>query len=143
MTTETLGQKQERFALAFAQWVVQVYAMGYRLRLGEAYRSDEQAEINAIGAAGRASLTNLIRLAFPALAVKISNNAGSGIRGSLHEVKLAADVNLFHEGKWISDGDSPHWRKVGELWESMGVDHRWGGRFRDANHISIEHEGRK
>jgi hypothetical protein len=140
---ETLGQKQERFAIAFARWLVSIYELGYKVRLGEVLRSDEQAEINALGAAGRRTLVAFIKDVWPQLALKISNNAGSGIRNSLHELKLAADVNLFYDGKWISDGGSPHWKKVGELWESMGPDHCWGGRFGDANHISITHEGKK
>jgi hypothetical protein len=141
---ETLGQKQERFCLAVAKLIVATFeTLGYKLRLGEGLRSDEQAEINAIGAEGRAQLSQELMTHWPVLAAKIANNTGSGIRNSLHEVKLAQDLNLFVDGKWISNGESPHWLKVGELWESMGADHRWGGRFKDANHVSIEHEGRK
>lgn len=141
--SETLGQKQERFALAAARWLIAVNEMGYRTRLGEALRSDEQAEINAMGKEGRAILVKFLKDVFPVLAKKIENNTGSGIRRTLHEDKLALDVNLFKDGQWISDGSSPDWRIVGELWEQMGEDHRWGGRWGDANHISITHEGRK
>jgi hypothetical protein len=141
--SESLGQKQERFALAFANWIVAVAALGYSIRLGEVLRSDEQAEINAIGNDGRKKLSAELMVHWPELAKRIANNAGSGIRNSLHEIKLAADVNLFYQGQWISDGNSEHWKKCGELWESMGTDHRWGGRFGDGNHVSIEHEGRK
>lgn len=140
---ETLGQKQERFALAVAQWVVAIYALGYRVRLGEVLRSDEQAEINALGTNGREKLAALIEGAFPALAAKVRNNTGSGIRNSLHEFKLALDANLFYAGQWISDGASPHWVKVGEMWEAAGADHYWGGRFGDGNHISIGYMGKK
>jgi hypothetical protein len=143
MAKETLGQKQERFAVQFARWILTVNDMGYRTRIGEVQRSDEQAEINAMGAAGRNALCDLIKARWPLLANKIGNNAGSGIRNSLHELRLAADVHLFYDGQYVTDGNSVHWRKVGELWEAMGSDHRWGGRFNDANHISIEHEGKK
>ncbi|MCC7462082.1 MAG: M15 family metallopeptidase [Gammaproteobacteria bacterium] len=138
---ETLGAKQRRFSLLVAQWIVAVNKMGYAVTFGEAYRSDEQAEINAMGATGRADLVRLLMPHWPELARRIANNVGSGIRNSLHESRLAVDVNLFYGGTWISDGASPHWERAGKLWESMGG--TWGGRFRDANHLSLEHEGRR
>lgn len=143
MATETLGQKQERFALALANWIVHINALGYKVRMGEVLRSDEQAEINAIGGSQRSILADEIQDRWPDLAAKIRNNTGSGIRNSLHEYKLAADVNLFYQGQWISDGKSPHWEKVGLIWEGYGPDYCWGGRFNDANHVSIAHDGKK
>lgn len=141
---ETLGQLRDRFTLSAARWVIRVNEeFGYTLRICEALRSDEQAEINAMGAAGRAELVAYLQPHFPVLAGKIKNNAGSGIRNSLHELGLAGDYQLFVGGRWISDGTVPEWRKVGELWESMGEDHAWGGRFGDSNHISIAFGGRK
>jgi hypothetical protein len=141
--SETLGQKQERFAHALALWIIRVAELGYSVRMGECLRSDEQAEINAMGSAGREILCRAIEASWPALAAKIRNNAGSGIRNSLHELKLAADINLFKGGVFISDGKSPDWVRCGELWESMGPDHCWGGRFGDGNHLSIAHDGKK
>lgn len=140
---ETLGAKQRRFAALFAQWVIAISKLGYGVTLGEAFRSDEQAEIHAMGEAGRATLVAYLMPHFPELARRIQNNTGSGIRNSLHEIRLAVDVNLFYGGTWISDGGSPHWERVGKLWESMGGS--WGGRFAtgDANHLSLEHEGRR
>jgi hypothetical protein len=141
--SETLGQKQRRFALLLAQWLVAVSKLGYAVTFGEACRSDEQAEINALGDVGRHRLVEYLMPHFPELARRIANNTGSGIRNSLHECRLAVDVNLFYGGGWVSDGASPHWERVGTLWESMGG--TWGGRFptRDANHLSLEHEGRR
>lgn len=140
---ETLGQKQERFSKAFALWTLEMVRRGYGVRMGEALRSDEQAEINALGPEGRKYLVAILMPHFPELARRIANNTGSGIRNSLHEIKLAADPQLFYQGQWISDGASEHWLRAGMLWESMGADHCWGGRFGDANHLSISHEGRK
>lgn len=141
--SETLGAKQRRFALAVGKWLLAVNARGYEVTFGESYRSDEQAEINALGTAGRARLVEYLMPHFPELARRIANNTGSGIRNTLHESRLAVDFNLFHRGAWISDGASPHWRVVGELWEALCSGHRWGGRFGDANHLSIEHDGRR
>ena len=63
---------------------------------------------------------------------------------SLHGYRLAADLNLFIGGKWISDGRHPDWQELGAFWESLDPLCRWGGRFKknDANHFSLTHEGR-
>lgn len=58
---------------------------------------------------------------------------------SLHYSRLAIDLNLFKDGKWL-DKTEDH-KPLGEYWEGMGGS--WGGRFRDGNHYSLEHDGRK
>lgn len=142
---ESLGQKQQRFALSYAKFVIRAHLEnpGLSMRDGEARRSDEQAEINAMGAEGRAELVGFLMPHYPELARRIANNTGSGIRNSVHEISLARDQNVFMNGAWCPLGTEPIWEKLGVLWESMGPDHRWGGRFKDYNHFSFEHEGRK
>lgn len=61
--------------------------------------------------------------------------------GSLHHIGLAADLNLYLNGKWL-DKTEQH-EKSGKVWESRHELCRWGGRFNDGNHYSLEHEGRK
>lgn len=137
---ETLRQKQSRFVKMFAELVSWAYFMGYEMTFGEAKRSDEQAEINAMGSSGRANLAALLRMdGYHVLADKIANNTGSGIRGSLHEIGLAVDMNLFRDGKFLSSTEDH--RPIGEKWKSMGG--TWGGDFNDGNHYSLAHEGRK
>lgn len=141
---ETLGQKRDRFTFELALWIVAVNQIpGYKLRLCEVLRSDEQAEINAMGAQGRAAFATFIMSRYPHLAAKIKNNTGSGIRTSVHTEGVGADAQLFVHGVWITDSKSQHWARVGEMWEQRGSDHRWGGRWGDGNHVSFEHEGRK
>jgi len=67
-----------------------------------------------------------------------------GFPNSNHTRKLAADINLFRDGKYLSD-TLDHLR-LGEFWESLtgeydGVEivFAWGGRFKDGNHYSIQH----
>lgn len=62
---------------------------------------------------------------------------------SCHKVRLASDFNAFVDGKYISDGT--HWAyiKLGEYWETLHPDARWGGRFGDGNHFSFEYQGVK
>ena len=142
-STETLREKRCRFTRALSKLEAFVRASGMECCYEEVKRSDEQACINALGPMGRSRLcAHLDREPeFATLALAIRNNVGSGIRGSLHELGLAADVNLYRNGKWLSSTEDH--RAVGEYWESLGPDHRWGGRFGDGNHYSIEHGGRK
>jgi hypothetical protein len=139
---ETLREKQSRFARQLPRLIDYAGSLGYDVTLGEVYRSDEQAEIHAIGAAGREQVAQLIERQFPLLAKKIRNNTGNGIRNSLHTKRLAIDLQLFDTaGRWITE-EYPY-SLIGEFWESLGKDYRWGGRFGDTPHFSIEHEGVK
>lgn len=54
--------------------------------------------------------------------------------GSFHYMRLAIDLNLFKDGKYLTK-TSDH-QKLGEFWESIGG--TWGGRFKhpDGNHYS-------
>lgn len=60
-------------------------------------------------------------------------------RRSLHYQRLAIDLNLFKDGKYLRKTEDH--RELGEYWESIGG--AWGGRFQDGNHYSLEHMGRK
>lgn len=143
--TLTLGQKQRLFCSLIAELIRWLYANGYECSFGEATRSDEQAEINAIGAVGRTALVAHLRTnsKWNLLAEKIKNNTGSGIRGSLHEKRLAIDLNLFKDG--VYQMNTTAHEPLGAYWESLHPLCRWGGRFTspDGNHYSIEHEGVK
>lgn len=120
-----------------------LYEQGYEYKFGEAQRSDEQAEINALGKQGREAVAQLIERAFPVLARKIRNNVGSGIRGSLHESQLAVDLHLFFNGVYLEESEA--YEKAGVYWESLHPLNRWGGKFKpsDGNHFSMEFQGRK
>lgn len=58
---------------------------------------------------------------------------------SLHKMRLAIDLNLFKDGKYLPD--TQEHRFLGEFWESIGG--TWGGYFGDGNHYSLEHNGMK
>lgn len=64
------------------------------------------------------------------------------MRGSLHYQRLAQDLNLFVDGEYIQDGGHPAYAELGEFWEGLHPLCRWGGRFRDANHFSMAHDGK-
>ncbi|MDV2101495.1 M15 family metallopeptidase [Serratia marcescens] len=110
----TLSEKQQLFTKLIAQLILWADEKGYRLTFGEAYRTPEQAALNA--------------------------KKGSGIRNSLHTKRMAVDLNLFINGQYQTN--SAAYLPLGEYWESIGGS--WGGRFRDrpdGNHFSLEHEG--
>ncbi|EIS2541871.1 M15 family metallopeptidase [Escherichia coli] len=110
-----LSEKQQLFAVMIADLIHWAQEHGYRLTFGEAYRTPEQAALNA--------------------------KSGKGIRNSLHTLRLAVDFNLFINGEYQADTDA--YRPLGEYWESIGG--TWGGRFSraDSNHFSLEHNGVK
>lgn len=111
----SLGRKQRLFVQLLARLIDYAYANGYELSLGEAWRTPEQARLNA--------------------------EQGKGVEASLHLERLAIDLNLFRNGTWLQ-GTEDH-RPLGEHWESLHPLCRWGGRFQDGNHYSITHGGRK
>ncbi|SFC49822.1 M15 family metallopeptidase [Pragia fontium] len=108
-----LSEKQQLFAQLIAQLILWSVDHGYRVTFGEAYRTPEQAALNA--------------------------KNGRGIAKSLHTQRLAVDLNLFINGEYQTD--SAAYLPLGEYWESIGGS--WGGRFSrpDGNHFSLEHNG--
>lgn len=71
-----------------------------------------------------------------------SEKDGGHMHRSLHYLKLAQDFNLFVNGEYITDGSHPAYQHIGKYWEQLNPLCRWGGRFNDANHFSLEWEGR-
>lgn len=74
-------------------------------------------------------------------------NCPVGRKTSSHKNKLAKDINLFKEGKFLTTTEDH--RFSGEKWESRHELCRWGGRFKDSkgnsdgNHYSLLHNGRR
>lgn len=118
----TLGDKQRLFAQLLGEFLVWCYANDYEVSFGEAYRTPEQAALNA--------------------------KKGSGILHSLHTKRLAVDLNLFLDSSLVADEDvyalnSEAYQPLGFKWKSLHELCRWGGDFTrpDGNHFSLEHEG--
>jgi len=53
-----------------------------------------------------------------------------GSKSSRHRIRLAIDLNLFKDGKYLTK-TSDH-AELGLYWESLGG--IWGGNFNDGNH---------
>lgn len=97
-----------------ARLIDKAFELGYEVTLGDAYRD-------------------------PRLHGGIGVKMGYGHPKSCHKMRLAIDLNLFKNGKFLTTTEDH--RQLGEWWESIGG--TWGGRFNDANHYSLEHEGMK
>ena len=116
--------KQFLFCRCLAQWIMEVHRRGYVCTIAEAGVQERRKS----------------RMGIPFRdAVHMKN--------SLHYRRMAADMNLFvPDGggmRWVTQGDDPAWTEMGEFWESLDALCTWGGRFGDANHLSITHGGRK
>jgi hypothetical protein len=114
--SETLRQQQSRFALAVSRLIAHAYTLGYEVTLGDAYRDPR-----VFGAMGSAR--------------------GYGRANSQHKQRLAIDLNLFRDGRFLSSTESH--RPLGEWWERQHPDAAWGGRFNDGNHYSFSRGGFK
>ena len=66
-------------------------------------------------------------------------SCGYGHPTSLHRKRLAVDFNLFIDGEYKTKSED--YEILGRYWESIGG--TWGGRFKDGNHFSLEHDGMK
>ena len=112
----TLGEKQRLFARLLADFVLRIYALGYEVTFGDAYRD-------------------------PRLHGELGEAKGYGAPSSCHKLRLAVNLNLFKNGKFLSATEDH--KPLGQVWQSMHPLARWGGQFNDGNHYSFEHEGHK
>lgn len=112
----TLSEKQQKFTMLVAKLIMWAYQNDYRLTFGEAYRTPEQAALNA--------------------------KSGKGIAKSLHTQRLAIDLNLFIGQTYAMSTEQ--YKPLGDYWKTLDVDARWGGDFTtrpDGNHFSLEDGG--
>lgn len=110
----TLGDKQRLFTRNISNLIEFAYTRGYELTFGDAYRD-------------------------PRLHGEVGVKLGYGHPKSAHKSRLAVDFNLFKGGKFLTE-DKDH-EPLGIYWESLHPLNRWGGRFSDGNHYSMEHNG--
>ena len=104
------------FAKSVPRLIDKAFELGYEVVLGDAFRDPR-----VHGAVG----------------VKV----GYGHAKSAHKRKLALDLLLFKHGKYLTSTED--YKLLGEWWEKQNPKFRWGGRFADGNHFSIEFEGMK
>jgi len=111
-----LGEKQELFMRLLPRLIDKAHELGWEVRGGDLFRD-------------------------PRTNGKIGEKVGYSAANSCHKMKLAIDLLLFRDGDYYTDEDD--YRELGEWWEQQHPLTCWGGRFADANHFSITHEGSK
>lgn len=107
----TLAQKQQHFAVMLARLILFADAEGWAITIGEVERTKEQQALYV-------------------------QQGQSQTMASKHLKKLAADLNLFKDGKYcqkVSD-----YAALGAWWKGQDPQNVWGGdwaRLRDARHF--------
>ena len=109
-----LGEKQREFARLVPRLIDKAHELGFQVTLGDAYRD-------------------------PRVHGEVGTKLGYGHPKSAHKQRLAIDLNLFKDGRYITD-DEGH-KDLGAWWEQQHPDCRSGTRFKDPNHYSFEHQG--
>jgi hypothetical protein len=104
----TLRKQQSQFAEMAARLILHAINIGYEVTFGDAFRD-------------------------PRLHGELGVKKGYGTKNSFHKKRLAIDLNLFKDGKYL-EGTEAH-KELGEWWEAQGG--KWGGRFKDGNHYSL------
>ncbi len=107
----TLGQKQELFAEMLAGFILWLYDSGYKVRVGEVWRSDEMQKIYL-------------------------EQGKSTVNHSRHQDKLAADLYITKDGQLLESKESL--QAVGDYWEKLNIHNKWGGNYKsfvDAPHF--------
>lgn len=97
--------RQQTFAVNVAKLILFINANGYQVTLGETIRTKEEAEAYA--------------------------KKGIGIRDSNHIYRLAIDLNLFKDGKYLTH--EKDYKFAGVYWESLNKHNEWGGRWKKLN----------
>lgn len=106
-----LVDRQSAFLLNVCRLVQFATELGYKVTIGEAERTKEQAELYY--------------------------KQGKGILSSKHCSRLAVDLNFYKAGKLVNNRVSLD--AVGSFWEHLGG--IWGGRFKkydDSRHFEAK-----
>lgn len=119
-----LRNMQSKFAFNIALLIKYAYVHGYEVTFGDAYRDPLLAKLNS-------GLYGLIEK----VTSKITWLSRRGSINSLHCQRLALDINLFRDGRYLSTSEAH--LVLGRYWEQLHTFNRWGGRFKDGNHYEM------
>jgi len=112
---KSLRERQSEFARKVPLLILYAYELGYEITIGDTWAPNLWLYINWLP---------------ERLEKKLRKRMHS--RNSFHYKKLAIDINLFKDGKYLRR--TVDHKPLGLFWESLGG--TWGGRFRDGNHYS-------
>jgi hypothetical protein len=134
-----LSALQQKFALAIAALITYINSQGYTVTLSESYRSDVQAEVNALSHSSREQIAKAIMPYSAGFAHALLASTSVGIKSSVHRLRLAQDLNLFKDGVLQTTADA--YKPFGTWWKAQNPEARWGGDFGDSDHFSFTYGG--
>jgi peptidoglycan L-alanyl-D-glutamate endopeptidase CwlK len=100
----SLGKKQEIFSKNLHLLVAHIYDLGFQIRRGECHRPYFMQQ-------------HYVR-----------TGRSKTLKGR-HPQKMAADLFIFKDGKWISSKEEL--QGIGDYWESLDCENEWGGNWTD------------
>ena len=106
-----LGERQRLLTRLLPRLLDKAQALGFELTLGDGYRDPR-----VFGMPGEVK--------------------GYGSKWSGHKLRLAVDLNLFRNGTYLTATEDH--KPLGDFWESLHPECRWGGRYQDGNHYEIK-----
>jgi len=108
----SLRENQSRFALNVAFLILEAEKLGYEVTLGDSFRD-------------------------PRVFGKVGEKKGYSHKNSTHKSRLAIDLNLFKDGRYITDSEGHD--KLHDFWvDKCGGSPMIKG---DPNHYSYKHNG--
>lgn len=118
-----LRRLQHLHVVSFASLIKFGVHLGLEFGLGQALRTQLEADANAA--------------------------AGKGISNSLHLIGLAVDLKAYRDGAYLDKSED--YAELGAYWKTLAPECCWGGDFKDAegrpkpdgNHFSVTFGGRK
>ena len=106
----TLGERQELFMRLLPRLIDHAHGLGFDIRGGDLFR-----DARAHGEMGE--------------------QGPYGNKNSNHKMKCAIDLNLFKDGVYLTT-TADH-QELGEWWDELHAQTRWGGAYDDANHYEV------
>ncbi|WP_431129793.1 hypothetical protein [Flagellimonas flava] len=115
----TLSQRQRIFTKNIAELICYAYSIGIELTFGEAFRTQSQVYLNFFG-------LRVVKGGILGAKIVKSKRLSKTLH-SRHQDRLAVDFNFFIDNQLTYDFDKI--KPLGDYWESLDPDNRWGGDF--------------
>lgn len=120
----SLRKKQSRFVWMVAQLIFFALSKGHEITFGDAWATVNVRRLKKLSFLSRLSDEEFQQLIHVVLGHK---------KRSKHYDRLAIDLNLFKDGKWLRKTEDH--RPLGAFWVSLGG--TWGGDWGDGNHYQL------
>lgn len=115
----SLSAKQRVFTRNIGRLIEFAFSVGIELTMGEAFRTKSQMLLNFYGYVVK-EVRDTITL--------VKSRKLSNTKNSKHGSRLAQDFNFFIDGQLTYDKEKL--QILGDYWESLHPDNRWGGNFK-------------